>query len=72
MFRYYGEVFERWSGKMEPKWNMNPDRYDGITKAQMKGLITRKRKVFYDRNHVDHKIAWGLGGFLSIHSSFVC
>ena len=46
MFRYYGEVFERWSGKMEPKWNMNPDRYDGITKAQMKGLITRKRKVF--------------------------
>ena len=25
--------------------------------------------LFYDRNQVDHNIAWGLGGgFLSIHS----
>ena len=28
--------------------------------------------LFYDRNQVDHKIAWGLGeGLLSIQLSFV-
>ena len=28
--------------------------------------------LYYDRNQVDHKIAWGLGGeFPSVNSSFV-
>ena len=31
--------------------------------------------LFYDKNQIDKKIAWGLGldgEFLSIHSRFVC
>ena len=75
------------SGFGENLWVYYPFFWDSIYK-QFKPVkrelidIMRKQKVKAKwsiprnpslRNQVDHKIAWRLGGgFLSIHSSFVC